>query len=37
MAELAIEVCDGQPSYVEKNLGDFPTYCPWGARVIAER
>jgi hypothetical protein len=37
VAELAIEVCDGQPSYVEANLGDFPIYCPWGARVVAER
>ena len=37
MTELAIEVCDGRPSYVEAHLADFPTYCPWGARVIRRR
>ena len=37
VAELAIEVCDGRPTYVEANLGDFPAYCPWGARVVRER
>jgi hypothetical protein len=37
MVEMAIEVCDGRPSYVEAHQADFPTYCPWGARVIAER
>jgi hypothetical protein len=37
MVEVAIEVCDGRPSYVERNQADFPTYCPWGARIIAER
>jgi alkylglycerol monooxygenase len=38
MAEIAIEVCDGRPSYVEENLQDFlGTYCPWGARVVAIR
>jgi hypothetical protein len=38
MAELAIEVCDGQPSYVETHLEDFlGGYCPWGARVVALR
>jgi hypothetical protein len=38
MAEVAIEVCDGQPSYVEQNLQDFlGAYCPWGARVVAIR
>jgi hypothetical protein len=35
--ELAIEVCDGRPSYVERNQGDYPTYCPWGARVAGRR
>jgi hypothetical protein len=35
--EAAIEVCDGQPSYVEQHQADFPTYCPWGARIVAER
>ena len=37
MTEAAIEVCDGRPSYVESHLHDYPTYCPWGARVVAER
>jgi hypothetical protein len=37
MTEVAIEVCDGRPSYVEGHLSDYPTYCPWGARVISER
>jgi hypothetical protein len=37
MVEVAIEVCDGRPSYVERNQADFPTYCPWGARIVAER
>lgn len=32
--EVAIEVCDGRPSYVETHQQDFPTYCPWGAKVI---
>jgi hypothetical protein len=35
--EFAIEVCDGRPSYVEQNQPDYPTYCPWGARVVARR
>lgn len=35
--ELAIEVCDGRPSYVETHLDDYPTYCPWGARVVSRR
>lgn len=37
VAEVAIEVCDGRPTYVEANLADFPSYCPWGARAISER
>ncbi|HJS72984.1 MAG TPA: hypothetical protein VJ921_01765 [Vicinamibacteria bacterium] len=37
LVEAAIEVCDGTPSYVEAHLSDFPTYCPWGARVVLER
>ena len=37
MTELAIELCDGRPSYVEAHLSDFPTYCPWGARVVGRR
>lgn len=35
--EVAIEVCDGRPSYVERNQGDYATYCPWGARVVGRR
>jgi hypothetical protein len=35
--ELAIELCDGTPSYVEAHLADFPSYCPWSARVAALR
>lgn len=35
--EVAIELCDGRPSYVETHQADYPTYCPWGARVIARR
>jgi hypothetical protein len=37
MTEAAIELCDGVPSYVEAHRADFPTYCPWSARVIRER
>jgi hypothetical protein len=37
LVEAAIEVCDGRPSYVETHQSEFPTYCPWGARVISER
>jgi hypothetical protein len=38
MAEIAIEVCDGRPSYVQEHLQDFlNVYCPWGARVVAVR
>lgn len=37
MTEAAIELCDGRPSYVEAHLEDYPTYCPWGARVVGVR
>ncbi|MFI5005905.1 MAG: hypothetical protein ACHQKZ_00640 [Solirubrobacterales bacterium] len=37
MTEAAIELCDGRPSYVEAHVGDYPTYCPWAARVMGER
>ena len=37
LVEFAIEVCDGRPSYVEAHISDFPTYCPWGARIVGER
>ena len=35
--EVAIEVCDGRPSYVETHQPEFTTYCPWGARVVNRR
>jgi hypothetical protein len=36
-AEVAIEVCDGLPSDVEREGTGFAsgTYCPWAARVEA--
>jgi hypothetical protein len=37
LTEAAIEICDGTPSYVEAHISDFPTYCPWGARIVDER
>jgi len=37
MVEVAIELCDGRPSYVEAHQADYPTYCPWGARVVGVR
>ncbi len=37
LVEAAIEVCDGTPSYVELHQDDFPTYCPWAARIVLER
>ena len=37
LVEAAIEVCDGRPSYVEAHQAEFPSYCPWGARVVARR
>ena len=35
--EAAIEVCDGRPSYLEQHQSEFPSYCPWGARVVERR
>jgi hypothetical protein len=35
--EVAIEICDGRPSYVETHRSDYTTYCPWGGRVVARR
>jgi hypothetical protein len=37
LTEAAIELCDGLPSYVEAHRADFPTYCPWSARIVEER
>lgn len=35
--EAAIELCDGRPSYVESHQREYPSYCPWGARVVGRR
>lgn len=37
MAEVAIEVCDGRPSFVEENVADWigELYCPWSAELLA--
>ena len=35
--EVAIEICDGRPSYVEEHEEDFERYCPWGARVVGRK
>jgi hypothetical protein len=39
LTEVAIEVCDGTPSYVEAHVDDFVPvgYCPWSARIIGIR
>jgi hypothetical protein len=38
MAQIAIEVCDAMPSYVEENVDEFVgtvgRYCPWQARLV---
>jgi hypothetical protein len=38
MAEVAIELCDGLPSYVEENVDEFVErvgrYCPWTAKLV---
>ena len=38
IVDLAIELCDGRPSYVEANLAEYADrisrYCPWGARLV---
>jgi hypothetical protein len=38
-AEIAIELCDGCPSFVERDLeywiGTVGRYCPWTTEVIA--
>lgn len=39
MAALTIELCDGRPSFVQANVGEYVDvigrYCPWGARLVA--
>jgi hypothetical protein len=38
MAEVAIELCDALPSYVEENVDEFVErvgrYCPWAAELV---
>ena len=38
MADMTIEVCDAEPSYVEENVGEFVDnvgrYCAWDARLV---
>lgn len=34
-ADVATEVCDGLPSFVERNEVTSDRYCPWAAEVIA--
>ncbi|NRB51262.1 MAG: hypothetical protein HRU41_26560 [Saprospiraceae bacterium] len=39
LADASIEVCDGNPQYVEENLDDYlaiERYCPWGSVVVKE-
>ncbi len=38
MTEAAIEVCDGEPNYVEAHVEDYlqvGSYCPWGGHIVA--
>lgn len=39
-ADMTIEVCDGEPSFVEENVDYFvdtvKRYCPWGIKVKSE-
>ncbi|HET7291090.1 MAG TPA: hypothetical protein VFM88_01570 [Vicinamibacteria bacterium] len=39
LTEVAIELCDGRPSYVEDHVDDYLAagYCPWGGRIVAVR
>ncbi len=39
MTEISIELCDGNPQYVEDNLQDYlhiERYCPWSSYVLRE-
>lgn len=39
MADISIELCDGNPQYVEDHLEDYlhiNQYCPWGSYVLRE-
>jgi hypothetical protein len=39
IADVAIEVCDGAPSYVDAHVDEYVSvigrYCPWGARLVS--
>lgn len=39
VVDVAIELCDGRPSYVEQHVAEYVDtinrYCPWGAKVTA--
>jgi hypothetical protein len=39
VADAAIELCDGTPSYIEAHRDEWmrsvQNYCPWGAKVVA--
>jgi hypothetical protein len=38
VADAAMELCDGRPSMVQKNVGKWiaeaRVYCPWSAKVV---
>src|SRR5690606_871351 len=38
IVDVAIELCDGSPSYVQDHLDEFVDvvgrYCPWGAKLV---
>lgn len=40
LADISVEVCDGNPEYVEENLDYFVDnlgqFCPWSSRVLRE-
>ena len=39
LADASIEVCDGDPQFVEENLDEYiriGRYCPWGSIVLQE-
>lgn len=40
LADLSIEICDGNPQYVEENLNEYVnnvgSFCPWGSIVLRE-
>jgi hypothetical protein len=39
MADFTMELCDGAPTYVEQNVGEFvdtvKRYCPWNAQLVS--